>query len=135
MTTARSQLAGLAHLRAIAEEQAAAADTVLLPSVPKVIGTACGDQLAQLEAEQRAWNSQAPNPRRTMFARKSGWVSRMLGAAVVALGIVSAAAFGSSASAATPPHVASTTITNRPDNGHGSPATWAYDDFTRTLTV
>lgn len=69
--------------------------------------------------------------------RMPGWPGRMVGAAAVALGIVSAAAFSSSASAATPASSVtfSTTIQNRPDNGHGTPARWAYDNFTRKLLV
>ena len=69
--------------------------------------------------------------------RMPGWLGRMVGAAAVALGIVSAAAFASSASAATPGGslTFSTNIQNRPDNGHGTPARWAYDNFTRQLTI
>lgn len=76
--------------------------------------------------------------------RIPGWPGRMAGAAAVALGIVSAAAFGSSASAVTSSAsvigpgtgwIYSTSVQNRPDNGHGTPARWAYDNFTRKLTL
>ncbi|HEX6454523.1 MAG TPA: RICIN domain-containing protein [Trebonia sp.] len=56
----------------------------------------------------------------------------------VAAGAASAVAMGAGpAGAATTPTsvTASTYITNHPDGGHGTPSTWAYDDFTRKLTV
>jgi hypothetical protein len=54
----------------------------------------------------------------------------VLAAAGVALGVLSLST--SAASAATS---ASTAVSNRPDGGHGTPAIWADDTFTRTLTV
>ena len=63
--------------------------------------------------------------------RKYGIIAAVLAAATLPmLGAVSASAV------ITPTSVTATTaISNRPDGGHGSPSTWAYDTFTRKLTV
>lgn len=58
---------------------------------------------------------------------------------ILAAGAVVLAAAGGAAALSGTAHAAPTTVTahtyvtNRPDGGHGG--TWAYDDFTRTLTV
>lgn len=56
----------------------------------------------------------------------------------IATGLLAATAIGlqaGAASAAPSTVTATTAISNRPDNGHGNPATWAFDDFARKLTV
>ena len=67
------------------------------------------------------------------------------GAAVMALGASVAVALAMPASAKILPFgpgrasvitaTATTTITNDPDSGHGTPAVWAIDTITRTVTV
>lgn len=54
-------------------------------------------------------------------------------AAVAAVALPAAAASAAPAAAPGGTHTATTTLTNRPDGGHGGP--WAYDDVTRTLTL
>jgi len=73
--------------------------------------------------------------------RRSTWTRRRtrllaLGAAIggsLVLAISAGAALAQSADAVTTTVTATTHVLNRPDSGHGG--NWAYDSFTRTLTV
>lgn len=60
---------------------------------------------------------------------------RYFAAAVPVLALGAGLAAGSPAHAAPARVTAVTHVSNRPDNGHGTPAVWAYDSFARTLTV
>jgi hypothetical protein len=66
-------------------------------------------------------------------------MSKRTRAAIASVVIVAGIAGGSLAASADPVAVtsvtASTVMSNHPDSGNGTPSTWSYDDFTRTLTV
>jgi hypothetical protein len=60
----------------------------------------------------------------------------ILTAGAAALAVTGGAVLASGTALAAPSTVTAVTqVSNRPDGGHGTPSTWAYDDFTRTLTV
>jgi hypothetical protein len=62
---------------------------------------------------------------------------RILAVPAVLAALLGSVFLASSAGAITAPTTvtATTQISNRPDNGHGTPPRWAYDDFSRKLVV
>lgn len=65
-------------------------------------------------------------------------LKKILFGAAAPLTVLGALALGGAAHAATPAPTTVNSVTqvsNRPDNGHGTPSLWAYDTFGRTLTV